>query len=114
VSLGMGTDDDVGIGFDDVVVPELFDELAADVRMAVVDVNFVLILLGSGGFVDEVLQLFVGKGVRHLIFKGRIAENEVINFNLSLDQVKTLINGIIFYFYKLKGLSMRFCFHNQP
>jgi len=54
------------------IVPELFDKLAADVGMAVVDVNFVLVLLGCGRFVNEILQLLVSERVGHLIFKGSL------------------------------------------
>lgn len=72
VRVGIGADNDVWIGFNDMVVPELFDKLAADVRMAVVDVNFVLVLLGRGRFVNEILQLLVSERVGHLIFQGSL------------------------------------------
>jgi hypothetical protein len=72
VGVGIGTDNDVWIGFNDMIVPELFDKLAADIGMTVVDVNFVLVLLGCGRFVNEILQLLVSERVGHLIFKGSL------------------------------------------
>ena len=52
-------DDYVRIGFDDVIVSELLDQLTADVGIAVIDVNLVLVLLGSGWFVDETFNFLV-------------------------------------------------------
>lgn len=50
---------DIGIGFDNVVVPEVFDELSADIGVTIVDVYFVLVLLGCWRFIHKVLQFLV-------------------------------------------------------
>ena len=46
---------DIGIGLDNVIISKLFDELTANIGVAIVDVYFVLVLLGCWRLVDKVL-----------------------------------------------------------
>lgn len=64
---GVGCDDDVGIGFNNVIISELFDQLTADVGVAVVDVNLVLVLLRCRHLINETLHALVNLvQIRHL------------------------------------------------
>lgn len=54
------------------VVSKLLDQLAADIRIAIVDVDFILILLGCRWLVDEVVIGVEGLvGICHLRVKYR-------------------------------------------
>jgi hypothetical protein len=51
---------DIRIGLDNVIISKMFDELTANIGVTIVDVYFVLVLLGCWRLVDKVLlQLLV-------------------------------------------------------
>lgn len=61
-----GADDDIGIGFDDMIISEVLNQLASDVRVAFVDVDFVLVLLASRWFIDKIAHwLLDGNSLWH-------------------------------------------------